>query len=89
MGQKITIKGETQILQTLVDINAFDDWATPPMKRGGEQLYNRVKTNHHRTGSSYIPTYTLERSIDWDIVSSKNGVVVRVFSSGANQGFGS
>lgn len=88
MTQRIRIQGDTQLLQTFADINDFDDWATPPMKRVTEQLYNRVKTNHHRPGSSYVPAFTLERSIDWSVDSSPNGVTGHVFSYGANQGYG-
>lgn len=84
---KITIKGDDQLFRTFKDINDFDDWATPPMKRATEKLYNRVKT-YPAPKPSYQRTYTLQRSIDWRVDSSTNGVTGHVFSAGANQGYG-
>lgn len=89
MTQRIRIQGDEQLLQTFADINDFDDWATPPMKRATEKGWEIVKRYAPaRAGSSYVRTKTLERSIDRNVTSSPNGVTAFIFSSGANQGYG-
>ena len=87
MTQRIQIRGDNQLLQTFADINAFDAWATPPMERATKKLYERVRT-YPAPKPSYQRTFTLQRSIDWSVDSSPNGVTAHVFSHGANQGYG-
>ena len=90
MTQRIRIEGDKQLLDTFADINDFDDWATPPMERATEQLYKRVRTYPAQTATKtgYVRTFTLQRSIDWSVESTRNGVIGQVFSWGANQGYG-
>lgn len=89
MSQRIQIQGDDQLLKTLADINDFDAWATPPMRRGAEAGFVIVKRYApERAGSSYVRTKTLERSIDRNVTSTPNGVTAHIFSSGANQGHG-
>lgn len=85
----ITITGDKQLLDTFDSINDFDAWATPPMTRATRKLFERVKTYPpNRPGSRYQRTFTLQRSIDWNVESTRNGVTGHVYSSGANQGYG-
>lgn len=85
----ITIRGDEQLLRAFDNINDFDEWATPPMRKGGEALLAIVRRYApERSGSSYVRTGTYGRSVDLDVDSSPSGVTVHVFSYGANQGRG-
>jgi hypothetical protein len=90
MAAIIKVRGIDALAKTFSDLNDFDEWATPPMERATEALYNRVRTYPTQTATKtgYVRTFTLQRSIDWSVESSSNGVTGRVFSTGANQGKG-
>jgi hypothetical protein len=88
MPVKITVTGDEKIQSVFTDINDFDKWATPPITKATERLYKRVKTYPPDRGGKYKRTFTLQRSIDWNVTSAPTGVIGHVYSSGANQGRG-
>ena len=83
----ITITGDKRLLAKLRSLNEFQRWARQPMEESIDALHQRVKT-YPPPKPTYQRTYTLQTSIAKEITPQPNGLQGRVFSTGANQGYG-
>ena len=83
------INGLEQLKGKLDRIEDFQRWANEPMVESIDALHERVQEYPpERPNSTYIRTRTLWASIKKEVKRAVNGIIGRVFSTGANQGWG-
>ncbi len=77
----ITIRGDQQLLQTFADINDFDAWATPPMRRAVEIVKDEAQIQPKKAPGAFSALATPgQRRAYWAKVSS--GEITHSDSSG-------